>query len=376
MPPTNLPTYRLNSTRPTRRKFLQTSAAALSGLTLSSCGWRLADVQSAPISKGASDKLYIYTWEGYTDKALLDRFTEKTGIQVIADVFDSNEAMLARIQAGGGSAYSIIYPSDYMVLLMSELGLLIELDHSLLGGLDRLIKQFQSPVYDPGNRYSVPLAWGTTGLIYNTEKIKYPIEDWDDLWKNQKALSKRMTLLNDLREVMGAALRMLGYSLNTTNPNEIREAYEKLSELKPDLASFTTDAWRPQVLVGDLMVAMCYSSDANEVIPENTNLQYVVPRSGSSLWTDTLVIPKFAPNPEAAYKWINFMLQGDVAASLVDRLSFSTPSEEAFNLLEPEVRENKILFPPEELLANCQGIAPVGEVTAVYDRYWTKLTSE
>ncbi|MDF0552954.1 spermidine/putrescine ABC transporter substrate-binding protein [Kamptonema sp. UHCC 0994] len=376
MPPTNLPTYRLNSTSSTRRKFLQTSAAALSGLTLSSCGWRLADVQSAPIVKSASNKLYIYTWSGYTDEALINRFAEKTGIQVIADVFDSNEGMLARIQAGGGGAYSIIYPSDYMVLQMSKLGLLTELDHSLLAGLDRLIKKFQSPVYDPGNRYSVPFAWGTTGLIYNTEQINGKIEDWDYLWNNQKKLSKRMTLLNDLREVMGVSLRMLGYSLNTTNADEIKKAYEKLAQLKPDLASFNTDAWRPQILAGDLKVAMCFSSDANEVIPENNKLQYVVPKSGSSLWTDTLVIPKSAPNPEAAYKWINFMLQGDIAASIIERLSFATPSQEAFELLPPEVRENEILFPSEETLKTCESIAPVGKFTAIYDRYWTKLTSE
>lgn len=376
MPPTNLQTYRLNSTGSTRRKFIQTSAAALSGLALSSCGWRLADVQSAPVVKGASDKLYIYTWSGYTDKALIDRFAEKTGIQVVADVFDSNEGMLARIQAGGGGAYSIIYPSDYMVLQMSEIGLLTELDHSLLGGLDRLIQKFQNPVYDPGNRYSVPFAWGTTGLIYNSEQINDSIEDWDYLWNNQKKLSKRVTLLNDLREVMGASLRMLGYSLNTTNPDEVKKAYEKLAQLKPNLASFTTDAWRPQILAGDLMVAMCFSSDANEVIPENNKLQYVVPKSGSSLWTDTLVIPKSAPNPEAAYKWINFMLQGDIAASIIERLSFATPSEEAFELLPPEVRENQILFPSEETLKTCESIAPLGKFTEVYDRYWTKLTSE
>ncbi|HLO50339.1 MAG TPA: spermidine/putrescine ABC transporter substrate-binding protein, partial [Kamptonema sp.] len=342
----------------------------------SSCGWRLADVQSAPVVKGASDKLYIYTWSGYTDKALIDRFAEKTGIQVVADVFDSNEGMLARIQAGGGGAYSIIYPSDYMVLQMSEIGLLTELDHSLLGGLDRLIQKFQNPVYDPGNRYSVPFAWGTTGLIYNSEQINDSIEDWDYLWNNQKKLSKRVTLLNDLREVMGASLRMLGYSLNTTNPDEVKKAYEKLAQLKPNLASFTTDAWRPQILAGDLMVAMCFSSDANEVIPENNKLQYVVPKSGSSLWTDTLVIPKSAPNPEAAYKWINFMLQGDIAASIIERLSFATPSEEAFELLPPEVRENQILFPSEETLKTCESIAPLGKFTEVYDRYWTKLTSE
>lgn len=375
MPPTNLQTNRLHRAGINRRQFLQASAAAASGLALSSCGWRLAQVQTAPSTQSPADVLYIYTWAGYTDKDLLERFAEQTGIKVVADVFDSNEAMLARFQAGGGGAYSIIYPSDFMVVQMVELGLLTELDHSQLGGLDELRKKFQNPVYDPGNRHSVPVSWGTTGLIYNTAQLKEVPEDWDYLWKHKQELSKRLTLVNDVREVIGAALRMLGYSINSLNPDEVKKAYERLVELKPAIASFTTDAWRTQMLTGDLKMAMCYSSDANEVISENPKLQYLLPKSGSSLWTDTLVIPKTAPNPEAAYKWINFMLQPDVAASLVERLSFATPSEAAFNLLTPEVRENQILFPPKELLEECEGVAPVGKFSAVYDRYWTKLTS-
>jgi len=375
VPPTNLPISRIFPANSTRRQFLKNSAATISGLAVSSCGWRLADVQSAPVVKGSADQLYIYTWAGYTDNALLDRFAEKTGIRVVADVFSSNEEMLARVQAGGARAYSIIYPSDYMVVQMTELGLLTPLDHSSLGGLDRLKKQFQNPVYDPGNRYSVPLSWGTTGLIYNTEQLKEAPEDWSYLWEHKQELARRMTLASDVREVMGAALRMLGYSLNSTNQEQVKQAYEKLVELKPAIASFTTDAWRPQMLTGDLKVAMCYSSDANEVISDNDKLKYVVPKSGSSLWTDTLVIPKGAPNPEAAYKWINFLLQADVAASLVERLSFSTPSEDSFSLLTQEVRENEILFPSEDILKNCEGVAPVGKFMEVYDRYWTQLTS-
>jgi spermidine/putrescine transport system substrate-binding protein len=153
-----------------------------------------------------------------------------------------------------------------------------------------------------------------------------------------------MTLLNDVREVMGAVLKMLGYSYNSRNPKQIQQAYEKLLELKPNIASFTTDTWRDQVLSGDLVIAMCYSSDANEVIEENKNLQYVLPKSGSTLWMDTLVIPKTAPNPEGAYAWINFMLKPDVAAQICKRLSFATPNQAAFNQLPAEVKDNHNYF--------------------------------
>ncbi|MBW4647686.1 MAG: spermidine/putrescine ABC transporter substrate-binding protein [Kastovskya adunca ATA6-11-RM4] len=373
MPPT---AHRSFYRRSTRRQFLKTATtAALSGLALSGCGWTLANVRPAASSSGSSDELYIYTWSGYTDRDLLERFRKETGIRVIADVFDSNEAMLARIQAGGGGPYSIIYPSDYMVQKMVDLGMLTVLDYSRITGMDRLFPRFLDPKYDPENKHSIPVSWGTTGLIYNTQKLQLPPEDWNYLWNNQQQLSKRMTLLNDFREVMGATLKMLGYSYNTTDPQHIKQAYEKLTQLKSAIASFTSDAWRPQVLSGDLFVAMCYSSDANEVMEESENLQYVLPNSGSSLWRDTLVIPQTAPNLEGAYAWMNFMLQPDVAAQICQRLSFATPNEVAFNLLPPEVKNNPSLFPPESALENCQSIVPIDEALQLYERYWTQLTS-
>ncbi len=366
---------RTSPKRPTRRQFLQVAGATLSGMALSGCGWTLAEVGAKSSTQGSSDKLYIYTWAGYTDQDLLDRFTKETGIRAVADVFDSNESMLARLQAGGGGAYSIIYPSEYMVQQMIELDLLTPLDFSQITGTERLFTRFQNPDYDPGNRHSLPVSWGTTGLLYNSKKLQQTPEDWSYLWENKEKLSRRMTLLNDIREVMGATLRMLGYSYNSTDPQQLQEAYEKLIVLKPNVASFTSDAWRPQILSGDLLLAMCYSADANEVMGENEDLQYVVPKSGSSIWMDTLAIPKTAPNLEGAYAWMNFMLQPDVAAQICERLSFATPNKEAFNQLPPEIQNNQSLFPPESALELCEGVSPVGDFSEVYDRYWTKLTS-
>jgi spermidine/putrescine transport system substrate-binding protein len=375
VPPTYLYQHRNIRVAQTRRQFLQTSVAAMVASSLSSCGWTLAEVKTTPNTQVSSDTLYIYTWAGYTDQDLLDRFREETGLKVVADVFDSNEAMLARLQAGGAGAYSIIYPSEYMVQKMATLGLLTELDHSLLVGLEDLFPQFQNPGYDPGDRFSVPISWGTTGLIFNSKTLKNYPQDWNYLWENKEKLSKRFTLLNDVREVMGATLRMLGYSYNATDANQIRQAYEKLVTLRPAIASFTTDSWRPQMIVGDLLIAMCYSSDAAEIMEENEDLRYITPDSGSSLWTDTMVIPKSAPNPDAAYKWINFMLQPDIAATLVERLKFATPSRLAYERLPESLRNDPTLFPPESVIARSEAISPVGEATEIYERYWTQLTS-
>jgi spermidine/putrescine transport system substrate-binding protein len=360
--------------RPNRRQFLKTSAAALSGFALSSCGWRLAQVQSNQSRN--SDKLYIYTWAGYTDEKLLEEFTARTGVEVVVDVFSDNESMLAKIQASGGGGYSIIYPSDYMVEKMINLNLLQELDRSRLPGLDNLFPRFQDPSYDPGNRHSVPISWGTSGFVYNKSQVQPKPKDWDYVWEHKEELKRQFTLLNDVREVMGATLRMLGYSYNETEPEAIKQAYEKLLALKPAISSFDSDSWRSRVLRGSLDMAMCYSSDANEVMKEDPHLDYVLPASGSSLWTDTLVIPKFAPNTEAAYQWIDFMLQPKITAEIVKRLSFATPNKEAYKLLPPEIQQNNALFPPESALERTETIRPLPpKILELYSQYWTRLTS-
>jgi spermidine/putrescine transport system substrate-binding protein len=357
-----------------RRQFLK-GIAALSSLPLAGCGWRLAEVRANSTTSEQRDQLYIYTWTQYTDKQLLQTFSTQTGMKVLADLYDSNDVMLAKLQAGGGSSYSIIYPSDYMVQKMVDKDLLTEINHDRLIGLENLFPRFVNPSYDPNNRYSIPFNWGTTGLLYNSEKIKDAPEDWEYLWQNQDKLNKQMTLLNDVREVMGATLRMLGYSYNSQNEQEIQQAYNKLKVLKSAIAAFDTDAWQNQILAGDLLLAMCYSADAVRISKENPKLKYVIPRSGSSLWTDTIVIPKTAPNLAGAYAWINMILQPEVAAQISQRLNVSTPNSAGFEQLPKKIQNNTNLFPSEELLKNCERITPLGKFEEVYERYWTQLTS-
>ena len=359
-----------------RRRFLQSSGMALLGLAFSGCVRMRGGFQRPPAPLNNSNRLYVYTWAGYVDEELTQRFTEETGIAVVVDIYDSNETMLAKLQAGGGDNYSVIYPSDYMVRKLIELDLLTPLEHDRLERMEDLFPNYQNPSYDPGNRHSVPISWGTTGLTYNKQYMTQPPADWSDLWKNQDNLSRRMTFLNDVRETLGAILKGLGYSYNTEDPKAIEEAYQLLLKLKPDIASFTTDAWREQLLAGDLWVSMTYSVDASEAIEAGEDLAYVVPSSGSSLWTDALVIPKRAPNVDAAYAWINLMSEPEVAATLMQRLHFATPSRTAYELLPPELQADSTLFPPQAVLAKCEGVAPLDPTIAqLYDRYWTQLTS-
>jgi spermidine/putrescine transport system substrate-binding protein len=358
-----------------RRRFIHTSIAALSGLALTRCGSRQIGVQREATPASPTGKLFVYTWSQYADDKLIQNFTSQFKTPVVADIYESNEAMLAKLQAGGGSNYSVIYPSDYMVRRMAEMGMLHELDRSRLQGLDRLTPQFQNPTYDPENRHSIPLTWGTTGFVYNTQQLRDPPTDWEYLWNHRQQLSGRMTLINDVREVMGATLRMLGYSYNSKDESQIKQAYEKLRELKPSIAAFDTDAWRSQILAGDLLLAMAYSTDGIKISQENPNLRYIIPASGTSLWTDTIAIPKTAPNLDAAYAWIDYNLEPTVAAEISQRQFLAIPNQVAMEQLPTQLRQNTNLFPPESVLNQCERIAPLGDFDAVYERYWTQLTS-
>jgi spermidine/putrescine transport system substrate-binding protein len=371
------PSRRFNSTR---RRFLQGSAAAVAGITLSNCRQGISDVQEeeAPAATdGGDDKtLHIYTWADYTNDELAAQFTEKTGIDVVIDIYDSNETMLAKMQAGGGDAYSLIYPSDYMVQQMIELGMLTELDSARISGMENILDKWQDPVYDSKNVHSVPFSWGTTGLLYNKEAVSGTPEDWDYLWDNQSALARQMTLLDDVRETMGAVLKSLGYSYNSTDPAEIEAAYERLLEIKPALASFMSFGYEDALLGGDLSIVMAYSVDAIAATLEDERLEYFVPASGSSVWTDTIVVPTSAPNVDAAYEWINFMLEPEVATSAVESLYFATPNAKSLDMLSDELKANEDLFPSEEVLATCEGIAPLDkETNDLFDEYWTQVTS-
>ncbi|HIK46014.1 MAG TPA: spermidine/putrescine ABC transporter substrate-binding protein [Leptolyngbyaceae cyanobacterium M65_K2018_010] len=356
-----------------RRRFLQSTLAAAVGVSLTNCRQAI----TAPQGGSANDNtLHIYTWANYIDDALAAEFTQRTGTRVVVDIFDSNEVMLTKLKAGGGGAYSLVYPSDYMVSEMIEAGLLTTLDHARLQGLDNLKTKWQNPPYDPDNAHSIPFNWGTTGLLFNQDVTPGTPTDWSFLWENKEALARRITLLDDMRETLGVALKTLGFSYNTNDPAQISAAYDKLRELQPYIAAFKTTGFENEILAGDLAISMAYSSDAIALVKEDDRLQYIIPTSGTSLWTDTMAIPTTAPNVEAAYQWINFMLEPEVAKAAVERLFFATANQAAFDLLPAEIRNNAELYPPDSVLARSEGIQSISTASNdLFDRYWTQITS-
>jgi len=364
-------------TASTRRRFLQLATAAFSTVALSNCARTVSQRQdSAPTTSSlAGSTLYIYSWGDYASELLYQKFQQKTGIKIVGDVYDSNETMLAKLQAGGGNQYSVIYPSDYMVRQMIDSNMLLKLDPAKIQGWENVMDRWKNPVYDPKSAHSIPFNWGTTGLIYNTKLITTEPEDWNFLWEHQKELSGKFTLVDDVRETMGMVLKSLGYSYNATDPAQIEAAYKKLLELKPDLAGFKSFGIEDQLIGGDLAICMNYSTLGNQLPLENPHIKFVIPKSGTSLWTDTMAIPAKAPNLDAAYAWINFILEPENAALAAQQLKLGTPYQAAFKLLPPDLQANKTLYPTAEMLKNSEGIQPVGKALDLYDKYWTEAKS-
>jgi spermidine/putrescine transport system substrate-binding protein len=374
-----------------RRKFLKQAALTTSALAgtagLGACGFFEEKTQTSDESGGedvvrpvTQDKqtLYIYGWATYVDNSeVLEGFTKETGIKVVGDAYDSNEVMLAKLQASGGrSGYSIIYPSDYMVTQMRDLKLLQPLNKKLLPNLKNISEEFLNLPHDPNTVFSVPVSLGTTGIAYNVRAIKSIIgeepADWNYLWEHKEKL--RITLVNDPREVIGMALHISGNSYNSTEPEKIEQAFLKLRELMPAIANFTTDAWRDPLASGDLMMCMAFSGDAISLARQDPNIKYFLPNSGTSIWTDTVAIPRGASNIEGAHAWINYVMQPEIAAKISDANSFGTTNKLAKAMIPDDLKAIAALEPSETMIAKSGRISKLEpEVLQIYDGYWTRL---
>ncbi|PZU95849.1 MAG: ABC transporter substrate-binding protein [Pseudanabaena sp.] len=374
-----------------RRKFLKHAALATSALAgasgLGACGIFEEGNQTSDESEGedivrpvTQDKgtLYIYGWATYVDNTeVFEGFTKETGIKVVGDAYDSNEVMLAKLEASGGrSGYSVIYPSDYMVTQMRYLKLLQPLNKKLLPNLKNISNEFLNLPHDPNAVFSVPVSLGTTGIAYNVKAIESIIgeepTDWNYLWDHKDQL--RITLVNDPREVMGMALHISGGSYNSTEPEKIEQAFLKLRELMPAIANFTTDAWRDPLASGDLMMCMAFSGDAISLARQDPNIKYFLPNSGTSIWTDTVAIPRGASNIEGAHAWINYIMQPEIAAKISDANSFGTTNKLAKAMIPDDLKAIAALEPSAAIVARSGRISKLEpEVLQIYDGYWTRL---
>lgn len=294
----------------------------------------------------SGNTLTIYNWGDYIDPELLTRFQKETGITVIYQTFDSNEAMLTKIEQGG-TTFDVAVPSDYAIEKMREEKLLIPLDHSKIPNMKYIDPKFLNLSFDPDNEYSMPYFWGTLGVVYNPKLTNLKFESWEDLW--DPSLRNDILLTDGAREVIGTGLVSQGYSLNDTNEEHLQQALSHLMKLSPNVKAIVGDEIKLLLANGEAAAGLVFSGDASEIMSENEDLDYVVPKEGSNLYFDNMVVPKTAQNVDGAMKFINFMLDPEVNAQNTEYVGYSTPNDAALALLPEDISGDERFYPPDEL---------------------------
>ena len=296
-------------------------------------------------SKKSSEVLNVYNVGDYIDMDLIQKFTQETGIQVVYETYDTNEAMYQKLKSG----------------------------YKNIPNYSQIMDSFKHPLYDPTDEYSVPYLWGTFGIIYNTKVVdKEDTKSWDILWN--KKYKGKILLLDSVRDTMGISLKRLGYSMNTENPDEINKAKDELIKELDVVQAYVNDDGKDRIVAGDADMGIVYSGDALVMMDENPDLDYAIPEEGTNKWVDAMCIPKSAENKEYAEKFINFMLDPEVAKQNVDYIEYSTPNQGVYDMLDEETKKSPLAYPSKEVLDKTEVFLNLPEnVMKMYDDAWTEI---
>lgn len=317
----------------------------------------------------AEEVLSIYNWGDYINPEVLAKFTEQTGIKVTLDTYSSNEEMLAKIQAGA-TGYDIVFPSVWMQDIMVKLGLLYQTNINQSPNFKNIDPGFKRSKEDPDSTYCLPYAWGTVGIFYN-EDITGPIKGWADFFQVPEKTGGKITLLDDMREVLGMGLIMTGKSVNSTDPAEVQAAANYVLDHKKDVTAFTYESMA-LLQSGDIAAAH-YFVGGNVFFTDKPNIKYVIPEEGATMYQENICVLKDAPNKDAAQKFLEFYLQPEIAALNVAQQFNGTPNIPA-NQLTPEfIRNNPNINVPAETMTRLQIFHDLGPALKFYDRAWNAI---
>lgn len=315
-------------------------------------------------------RLNFFNWSNYIADETIPDFEREFGVRVRYDNFSSNSELLAKLQAGA-SGYDIAVPSDYMVQIMINLGLVQPLRMENIPNFENIDPRFRNLPFDPDNEFSIPYQWGTTGLAINTRFITEEVDSWEILWDER--FRGRISVLDDMRSGIVPALKLLGFSVNTTDENELRQARDLMFEQKPLVRTYSSDTYMDLLKAGDIWIAQGWSGDVYQVTRENPDVVFVIPREGSYVWVDNLVIPRGAPNRTTAEVFINYLLRPDVSAAISNYTGYSSPNRAAFPLIRPELMADESMYPPDEVMERLEFLVDVGQATLLYNRMWNEI---
>lgn len=333
--------------------------------------------------KGKGLSINVYNWGEYistgADEGTLDvngEFEKLTGIKVNYTNFATNEELYAKLK-GGGAAYDVIIPSDYMISKMIDEDMIQPLDFENIPNFEYIMDNFRNQDYDPENAYSVPYTWGTVGIIYDTTMVDIPPEeiDWDLLWNEDYA--DQILMFDNPRDAFAIAEIMEGFSLNTEDFDELEQAAMKLRRQKKIVQGYVMDEVFDKMGAGDALIAPYYAGDALTIMEDNEDLDFVVPKSGTNLFIDAMCIPTTARQKEAAEMYINFMCEPDIAYSNIDFICYSTPHKAAFEMLDEDVQNSHVSYPDQDFIADNTSVFVnlSNEVNQKMQDLWTEMKS-
>ena len=322
-----------------------------------------------------SDKtkaLRIFIWEEYIDPEVFRLFEREFGAKVIEDNYGSNEDMRAKLQAGG-AVYDLVVPSDYMVVLLRKEGLLLPIDLSRIPNLQYLGVRFRDPPYDPGHRYSVPYQWGITGIGYNKSQVIPPPTHWSDLFAPARIepYKNRISMLNDMREVIAAALVASGHSPESTDPQHLAQAQALLLQQKPFLAKYDSESFEDSLASGETVLAQGWSGEIAMAQAQNPDIAFVVPAEGTFVFVDNWAIPKGARQKELAEDFVNFVLRPEISAMIVNHARYASVNEAAKVFIKPEILNGPSYYWPEG--TKLWWLHDFSDAGRLYERVWLEL---
>jgi spermidine/putrescine transport system substrate-binding protein len=330
------------------------------------------------VGRSYSGTVKVYNWSEYIAEGLLKTFKDEYGVDVVYDTFESMDEARSKIFVGN-SGYDVVVLTDYVIPDAVSGGFIQELDQDNIPNMKHLDEAFKNPAYDPGNKFTLPYVWGTTGLGVNTKQVSEEITGWSNVFDESflKKYSKKVTMIPEARELVGAALKYLGHSLNSVDDTELQNAKQMLLKQKPFLAKYAdaTD-YIPGLASGEFLVSHAWNGDVYVAKGDNPDLKYVIPKEGSTRWVDNMTIAKGAPNKAAGEAFINYILNPEVDSIISNFRYYANPNKDATDLVLPVIKDDRSIFPPPEVIAKLETERPFNaEEKAKWDKVYTEVTS-
>jgi spermidine/putrescine transport system substrate-binding protein len=331
-----------------------------------------APTSTAPAVPLEDQEIVVSNWAAYTPEGLVEDFEAETGVEVtLLEDHVNNEDVIGKLQASGGTGRDVVFISGHYVQIMIDNGWVAELDQSLIPNSSNLYPEAGELAYDPGNRYSMPYTWGTTGMCYRSDLVEVPIDSWQDLLDPDPSLKGKITMLGTERWLLQPALFTLGYSANTQDQAEIDEAKELTIAAKENLLAFDDTVFYEKLDSGEASVVHGWDGWCNYAA--NKNVEFVVPPEGADLWADVMTVMEASENKEAAHAFIDFVMRPENHVKVAELVLYKVPSGPAMDLLDPAIVKAypNMGITPEELLA-FEALVPVGDA----QQAWTQAAAE